>query len=236
MNGCVVTFKNVDKTWFPLIFSRVCININARSLNFVHMKRAALFDLDGVIVDSEGLYTIFWNSIEQIYPTGIPDFAHAIKGTTIGKILSNYPSDQIRDDILDRLHRYEREEMAYTVYPGVLDFVRGLRDCGISTAIVTSSDDVKMGYLFKQLPQLRYMFDIVITGTMVSRSKPDPEGYLLAASRLGCDPADCWVFEDSLQGLEAGRRAGARVVALATTNPHSRIAPLPTSFSTHGSA
>lgn len=190
------------------------------------MKRAALFDLDGVIIDSESLYTLFWDNIEHVYPTGIPDFAYAIKGTTIGKILSNYPSEAIRADILDRLHRYEREEMVYALYPGVIDFISALRREGIATAIVTSSDDVKMGYLFRQQPQLREMVDTIVTGSMVSRSKPDPEGYLLAARTLGCDPCDCWVFEDSLQGLEAGRRAGARVVALPTTNPRQKVAPL----------
>lgn len=205
----------------------MCVrDLNARTLNFVLMKRAALFDLDGVIVDSEGLYTLFWDSIERIYPTGIPDFAQAIKGSTIGRILGNYASDEVRADILERLHRYEREEMVYTLYPGVTDFIGALRDRGIATAIVTSSDDVKMGYLFGQQPALRDMVDLVVTGTMVSRSKPDPEGYLLAASRLGCDPGACWVFEDSMQGLEAGRRAGAAVVALATTNPRERVAPI----------
>lgn len=49
--------------------------------------KAALFDLDGVIIDSEKLYTVFWNDIEQMYPTGIPDYAVAIKGTTLPEIL-----------------------------------------------------------------------------------------------------------------------------------------------------
>lgn len=190
------------------------------------MKRAALFDLDGVIIDSEGLYTIFWQSIENLYPTGIPDFAHAIKGTTISRILEHYPEQQVRDDILRRLHRYERSGMRFEMYDGVADFLASLRGAGVATAIVTSSDDVKMGYLFARLPELRGMVDTVVTGSMVSRSKPDPEGYLTAAAALGCSPGDCWVFEDSLQGLEAGRRSGASVVALATTNPREAVAPL----------
>lgn len=154
------------------------------------MKRAALFDLDGVIIDSEGLYTIFWQSIENLYPTGIPDFAHAIKGTTISRILEHYPEQQVRDDILRRLHRYERSGMRFEMYDGVADFLASLRGAGVATAIVTSSDDVKMGYLFARLPELRGMVDTVVTGSMVSRSKPDPEGYLTAAAALGCSPGD----------------------------------------------
>lgn len=190
------------------------------------MKRAALFDLDGVIVDTEELYTVFWDGIEHRYPTGIPDFAHAIKGTSIGSILANYESEDVKADILRRLHHYESCEMDYEVYPGVIDFITSLKEQGVATAIVTSSADDKMECLFRSQPALRTLVDIIITSNMITRSKPDPEGYLLAASRLGCEPERCWVFEDSLQGLEAGRRAGATVVGLATTNPRPRVEPL----------
>ncbi len=190
------------------------------------MKRAALFDLDGVIIDTEPLYTLFWDRIEKVYPTGIPDFANAIKGSTIGKILALYPTEEIRADILDRLHRYESDEMAYTLFPGVVSFINDLRSHGIATAIVTSSDNVKMDHLFGKMPGLRNLVDLIVTGSMVSRSKPDPEGYITAARKLGCEPGNCWVFEDSIQGLEAGRRSGATVVALATTNPRERVEPL----------
>lgn len=59
---------------------------------------------------------------------------------------------------------------------------------------------------------------------MVKKSKPDPEGYLTAGKLLGIDPSDCFVFEDSVQGLQAGRASGATVIALATTNPRSVVA------------
>ena len=58
---------------------------------------------------------------------------------------------------------------------------------------------------------------------MVVNSKPDPEGYLKAAEMVGCDISDCYVFEDSYQGVEAGLRSGATVIALATTNPAERL-------------
>lgn len=190
------------------------------------MKRAALFDLDGVIVDSEGSYTSFWDSIDKLYPSGIEDFALAIKGTTLSEILKHYSTDEIRSDITDRIHRFEREEMNYPLYPGVLKFIRQLKAEGIQVAIVTSSDDTKMSYLWKHRPELRELADIIITGSMVSHSKPNPEGYLTAAEMLGCNPSDCWVFEDSLQGLEAGNRAGCKVIGLATTNPRELIEPM----------
>lgn len=178
----------------------------------------ALFDLDGVLIDSEGLYTRFWERIEQVYPTGIPDFAHVIKGNALFRILDTYfPDKEVQADITRRVHDFENE-ISYPIYDGVEVFLSQLRSRRVRTAIVTSSDSVKMTSLWKQLPALRGYFDTVVTGSDVTKSKPDPQGYLLAASRLGCDPGDCFVFEDSLQGLEAGRASGATVIGLATTN------------------
>ncbi len=189
------------------------------------MKRfGALFDLDGVLVDSESLYTRFWSEMEERFPTGDPNYAINIKGMTLTKILGNYPEDQ-RQAVVKAIHDFE-ETMVYPVMPGVYDFLAMLRKSGASTAIVTSSDSVKMSYLFDQHPDFRELFDVIIDGSMVKKSKPDPEGYLTAAAALGFDAADCIVFEDSIQGLEAGRASGARVVGLATTFPRQRIKPL----------
>ncbi|MBO4995152.1 MAG: HAD family phosphatase [Muribaculaceae bacterium] len=181
-----------------------------------------LFDLDGVLIDSESQYTSFWDSMEHVYPTGVPDYAIAIKGTTLTKILQNYPPE-VRDDIVRRVNEFE-DNMSFPVYEGVMDFLDDLRRNGIPAAIVTSSDNMKMSKLYRQHPDFADHFDAVIVGDMVSRSKPDPEGYLLGAKALGCDPANCFVFEDSLQGLEAGRASGATVIALATTYGAAELA------------
>lgn len=178
---------------------------------------AALFDLDGVLIDSESIYTEFWNKIDRLYPTGIPNFAYVIKGTTLPKILDTYFTDpEIRVHVLDHLREQEKN-MRYVIFPHVVDFLKQLRLEGIPTAIVTSSNETKMADLFSRLDGFRDYFDIVITDADVVRSKPDPEGYKLAASRLGVPSERCVVFEDSRAGLEAGRRAGGKVVAMATT-------------------
>lgn len=189
------------------------------------MKRfGALFDLDGVIVDSESLYTRFWTDMERRFPTGDPDYAFSIKGMTLSRILGNY-SEEIRPKVVEAIHDFE-QTMVYPVMPGAVETIAMLRSLGAATALVTSSDAVKMGCLFGQHPELKPLFDVVIDGSMVSRSKPDPQGYLMAAGALGVDPAGCLVFEDSIQGLMAGRAAGARVIGMATTFPAERIAPL----------
>lgn len=186
-------------------------------------QRGALFDLDGVLIDSEGLYTEFWNDIEKIYPTGVPNFALAIKGNALFKILNTYfPDAEVQADITRRVHQFENE-VCYPVYEGVTEFLEELRSRGFKTAVVTSSDNVKMECLWTQIPHFKEYFDVVITGSDVTRSKPDPQGYLLAAERLGCRAEDCFVFEDSYQGLEAGLASGATVVALATSNPRESL-------------
>lgn len=182
-----------------------------------------LFDLDGVLVDSEGEYSKFWGGMGDRYGL-VPTFAADIKGTTIGEILLNFPESD-RESILAALHDFEAN-MDYPVYPGVMEFLGRLKEAGIPSAIVTSSDDVKMGLLFARRPELRAMVSEIITGSMVKHSKPDPEGYLKGAEMIGVPIGECCVFEDSLQGLQAGRASGAMVIGIATTNPREKVSPL----------
>ncbi len=178
----------------------------------------ALFDLDGVLIDSESTYSIFWSGIDEIYPTGIENYAMAIKGTTLPEILKHYDDEEVKADIVHRLVAFQ-QTMTYPLYPGVEDFLGQLRSHGIPAAIVTSSDNSKMNLLFEQQPQLRNYFDAIIDASQVTMSKPHPQGYLKAAEAIGCDPHDCFVFEDSLQGLKAGSASGATVIAIASTYP-----------------
>lgn len=109
----------------------------------------ALFDLDGVLVDTETSYTSFYEDLDKIYPTGIDNFAYAIKGTTLNSILSNYfQTQEVREDVVRRLHEYEAN-MAYPIYPGVLSLLDDLERNNIPAAIVTSSDQSKMNCLKK---------------------------------------------------------------------------------------
>lgn len=198
-----------------------CGRIIAKPLDKRHMK-GALFDLDGVIIDSETLYTEFWRDIDRHYPTGVPDFAIHIKGTTLATILPYFPDGEVQGYILRRLNEFQRE-MKYTVYPYAEEYLQSLKDAGIATALVTSSDEKKMQALFAQLPRLQGYFDAIIHAGCITHSKPHPEPYLKGAEALGLSASDCCVFEDSLQGLAAGRAAGAKVVALATTYPAERL-------------
>ncbi len=194
------------------------------NFNFFNMtKRGVLFDLDGVLIDSERIYSGFYDELGELYNIEEDNFSMAIKGSTIEQILSRYfPSPEASADVLRRINEFE-SGMEYPVCEGVPEFLAELKSRGIPMAIVTSSSDNKMVKLWQQHGELKDFFDTIVTGSDISRSKPDPEGYLLAASRIGCNPEDCYVFEDSISGLAAGMAAGAVVVGLATTLPAERL-------------
>jgi len=179
-------------------------------------KRGVLFDLDGVLLDSEGKYSIFWGQMDQEYPTGIENFAAYIKGFHLNRILGYFGNDEVRHQVLDRLLEFERN-MQYEFFPGALDFVKRLRAARIPMAIVTSSDKKKMQALYVQHPEFPTLFSHIITGDMVTKAKPDPECFLKGAELLGVDIKDCIVFEDSRNGLIAARKSGAMVIGLPTT-------------------
>ncbi len=184
-----------------------------------------LFDLDGVLLDSEGQYSIFWDKMEKTFPTGVPDFASYIKGFHLTRILGYFADDEIRNQVLNELLEFERN-MKYEFFPGALTFVKMLRDAGIPMAIVTSSDRKKMQALYSQYPEFPSLFDQIITGDMVTKAKPDPECFLLGAQRIGVDIKDCIVFEDSRNGLIAARESGASVIGITTTLKPEDVIPL----------
>ena len=187
------------------------------------MTKGVLFDLDGVVVDSESIYTQFWSDIDKLYPTGVENFAIAIKGNTLQRILADYfPDNDVKQDILERIKDFEIS-MRYKPFAEAIRFINELKRNQFRIAIVTSSSQKKMDNLYAQNPGFREMFDAVVTGDMVSHSKPDPEPYLLGAEAIGVAPESCYVFEDSISGIESGIRAGATVIGLATTLPYDKI-------------
>ena len=187
------------------------------------MTTGALFDLDGVVIDSESAYTECWKEIEERFPTGIDNFAIKIKGSTLPKILDTYfPNKQVQEEIGKMIVDYERN-MRYVPFPEAIRFIEELNARGVKCAIVTSSSQKKMDNLYEQNPGFRELFAVVVTGDMVTHSKPDPEPYLKGAEAIGIDIKDCFVFEDSLSGIQSGMASGATTIALATTLPFDEI-------------
>lgn len=176
-----------------------------------------LFDLDGVVIDTETGYTVFWEEIDKIYPTGVDDFTHKVKGMNLASIISYFPT-QFRQPVLQELRQYE-QSMTYDIFPDALKFINMARQAGIPIALVTSSSEQKLSRIDKAHPGFFNLFDAVVTGDMVANAKPHPECFLTGARKINVDISDCIVFEDSLNGVQAGLASGAKVVAITTTFP-----------------
>lgn len=202
------------------------------------MIKAALFDLDGVVFETETQYTVFWGMIGKEYHPEMPDFAHRIKGQTLVQIYGKYFSDDSvfahiqgyttpedeQKKITARLDEFERN-MKYPYIEGFENFIKDLKQHGVKCAVVTSSNIAKMLNVYEQHPEFKSYFDRVLTSEDFAKSKPDPDCYLKGAACFGAKPEECVGLEDSFNGLKAVRASGAFTLGLATTNSSESIAP-----------
>ena len=192
------------------------------------MLTAALFDLDGVIFDTEPQYTKFWGSEFQRYYPDEPGLEQAIKGQTLTQIYDRYFSGALmgeREAITSRLNDYERR-MSFPYIAGVQEFIISLHQRGLHTAVVTSSNHEKMARVYEQHPEFKGLFDAILTSEDFLHSKPHPDCYLRAMARFGATPDEAVVFEDSINGLRSGRDSGALVVALTTSHSAEKLKAL----------
>ncbi len=187
---------------------------------------AVLFDFDGVVVDTETQYSRFWHRIGVDYLRR-NDLASLIKGQTLAHIYEMFFKGKENEqcEITAALNRFE-EEMSYDFIPGFPEFLSDLCKHHVRTAVVTSSNMQKMEAVYRVRPELRTMFDRILTAEMFSASKPAPDCFLLGMEVLGTTPDTTYVFEDSFNGLKAGMASGATVIGLSTTNRSEDIAPL----------
>ncbi len=190
--------------------------------------QAALFDLDGVVFNTEPQYTVFWGAQCREFHPEHPGLEQEIKGMTLVQIYDAWFSGELADKqalITERLNDYEGQ-MSYDYVAGFEAYIHSLRSQGVKTAVVTSSNQPKMEAVYRSHPEFKGLFDAILTAEDFERSKPDPDCYLKAAERFGIAPEHCVVFEDSFNGLKSGRAAGMYVVGLATTNSAEAIRPM----------
>ena len=202
------------------------------------MIKVALFDLDGVVFDTESQYSIFWGGIGKEYHPEMPDFAHRIKGQTLVQIYDKYFNDEtllaLRNGFIScadeqakitaRLDEFE-QNMSYDYISGFKDFVKDLRLHGVKCAVVTSSNIQKMQNVYEKHPDFQSYFDRVLTSEDFAKSKPDPDCYLRGMDFFQATPLESVGFEDSFNGLKSVKASGAFTMGLATTNSAESIAP-----------
>jgi beta-phosphoglucomutase family hydrolase len=185
----------------------------------------AIFDWDGVIIDSSAHHEESWERLAK--ETGYqlpPDHfkkGFGMKNEFIIPNLLRWTSDPEETNRLslkkETLYREIVVEWGLKPLPGVVAWLDRLRDAAIPCAIGSSTHrlNIETGLA---IIGLKDRFQAIVTAEDVSHGKPDPEVFLKAGSRLGLHPENCVVFEDALVGIEAAHRGGMKVVAVATTN------------------
>jgi HAD superfamily hydrolase (TIGR01509 family) len=189
--------------------------------------------MDGVLIDSEPLHeqSIIALSAELGDPITSKAVLDSFKGAPemvmAGRLKEFYPASagSPQQLILRKLDLYTELFPQVPVLPGVIDFLQRARSRGMRFALTTSANRATQELSFRT-HELGPWFEAIVTGEDIARGKPDPEPYLLTAARLGLDPSDCVVIEDSLNGVLSGKAAGCAVIAITTTFPRAALEAL----------
>ena len=178
---------------------------------------AVIFDMDGVLIDSERVVLEAFRYAGE--KTGVPNAERmAIIGLGLNdnawmaRFMQEFGAEA--DTVLKYSEEYMAHFYATSAAPakkGALELLRTLRDWDVPAAVASSSSRPTVVSRLEKVALLPY-FDAVISGDMIRRSKPEPDIFLEAARRLGCAAKDCFVIEDSPNGMKAGRAAGCHVL------------------------
>lgn len=192
----------------------------------INNRLGVLFDMDGVLVDSNPVHKEVIRAYCSRRGKNITEsfFLENISGRTnrewIPLVFPDKTIEEI-DRMADEKEQLFREtfDPSGAVIPGLLPFIKELRSNGIPMAVATSAPEENAVFVLEDL-RLTPFFDAVLHAAHVSRGKPHPEIYIKSARAIGLEPGRCVVFEDSIAGVTAGIKAGARVIGV--TGTHSR--------------
>lgn len=194
------------------------------------MNFGVIFDWDGVIINSSDFHEASWEQLAEHEGKKLPP-GYFKKGfgmrneSIIPEILrwTHDPREVHRlADLKEQFYRDIMIREGISPLPGVRPLLQALKHYGITCAVGSSTPLLNITTALDLLG-LRDAFAAIVAAEDVTEGKPDPQVFLVAAQKIGVPPARCLVFEDALAGIEAGRRAGMKVVAVATTNPPDRL-------------
>lgn len=197
----------------------------------IRQMRAAIFDLDGVIVDTAKYHYLAWKRLANEYGF---DFTEAdnerlkgvsrtrsleilleIGGLTFDDATKAQMAAQKNEWYVDYISRMDASE----ILPGATKYLQSVRARGIKTALGSASRNAPL--ILERLG-ISVFFDVIVDGNKVSKAKPDPEVFLRAADELNIPPGSCIVFEDAAAGIEAAHRAGMGAVGIGNTYTHKQ--------------
>ena len=183
---------------------------------------AVIFDMDGVIIDSEPLHERTASMVFNAYGMTVPEnLFDAYKGRTDREVvrfmIDNHAGQSLDVDTLLQERRLLYESFIDELLPvaDVLPFISAVAGSH-PLALTTSASRQNQQLAFRKFDLDRF-FDVVITSDDITRPKPDPQPYIVTAERLNADPARCVVFEDSTHGVRSALAAGCQVIAITTS-------------------
>ncbi|WP_410770812.1 beta-phosphoglucomutase [Fontibacillus sp. BL9] len=189
--------------------------------------KGAIFDLDGVIVDTAKYHYLAWRSLAQrlgfefteednerlkgVSRTESLQILLEVGGVEADEAERLEMADAKNKEYVDYISRLEPSE----ILPGAREYLLLLRSKGVRVALGSASKNAE--FILNRLG-IAELFDAIIDGTKVSKAKPDPEVFLAASAALGLEPSECVVFEDAAAGVQAGKSAGSKVVGIGSAD------------------
>jgi len=194
------------------------------------MIKGVLFDMDGVLVDSEpfickAAIMMFSEIGLKVSPDDFRPFVGAGENRYIGGVAEKYGIVVDIKKVKARTYQIYETIIRGKLkpLPGASDFVASCRARGFKIAIATSADKVKMKANLKEIGLPETLFHATITGLEVENKKPFPDIYIKAAEKLGLKPEECLVVEDAVSGIEAAKSAGCRSLAVTSSFDKSSL-------------
>lgn len=192
--------------------------------------QAVIFDMDGVLVNSEPLINaaaiaMFKEKGLAVQPEDFLPFIGAGEDRYIGGVAEKYhfPLDVAQAKKRTYEIYLDLVPTQLEAFPGVQFLVQTCRRAGLLVAVASGTDQIKVTAGLQKISLPEDTWDAVVTGNDVKQNKPAPDIFLAAARKLGMAPVDCVVVEDSVNGIRAAKAAGMRCVAVAQTFPADRL-------------
>ena len=193
--------------------------------------KAAIFDLDGTLVDNNPYHLQSWIKYLKNMDREISEeeYKANVNGRT-NKDVIEYIYQRKMDDAEAMVYAHEKEAIYRELYQphitpvaGLLPLLQKLKELNIPMAIATSGIQVNIDFMFSNI-DIRNYFDVIVNSSHIKKGKPDPEIYFKAAELLNVKPENCLVFEDAVVGINSAKAAGMKVIGVLTTHSAGELA------------
>jgi HAD superfamily hydrolase (TIGR01509 family) len=198
------------------------------------MIKGAVFDMDGLMIDTEKLLVRFWMQAAREYGYNMT-FNHVLDIRSLSRKYSipllkgifgeEFPFEQVRSRRIELMNEYI-DENGFEVKKGLFELLDYLKSNGFAIAVATATDKQRATEYLDRINALEY-FDEIVCGNMVENGKPEPDIYLAAVGKLNLKPEECAALEDSPNGIKSAYASGCRVIMIPDlSEPDETIMPM----------